>query len=73
MRQAIVHKGEDGRWVAEIPSLPGCVSQGRTRDEAIANVTEAAELWIDSVRALGKPVPPDDRSAEIALVPVAAA
>jgi predicted RNase H-like HicB family nuclease len=38
-----LHRDEDGMWVAEIPAVPGCVSQGRTRDEALANVREAAE------------------------------
>jgi len=43
MRAAVLYHGEDGYWVAEVPSLPGCVSQGRTRAEAIANVREAIE------------------------------
>lgn len=35
MRQVIIYPGEDGYWVAECPSLPGCVSQGRAKEEAI--------------------------------------
>ena len=39
--------GEDGYIVAECPSLPGCVSQGRTEGEALANIKEAIELWLE--------------------------
>src|SRR5213595_802612 len=41
MRQVVIYPGEDGYWVAECPSLPGCVSQGKTKEEAIANIKEA--------------------------------
>lgn len=47
MRQVLVYPGEDGYWVAEVPSLPGCISQGATRDEAVANIKEAIELYIE--------------------------
>ena len=46
MRQVVLFAGEDGYWVAECPSLPGCVSQGRTKTEAIDNVREAIEAYI---------------------------
>jgi predicted RNase H-like HicB family nuclease len=46
MRYAIVYRDEDGNWIAEVPSLPGCVSQGDTRDEAIANIREAIALYL---------------------------
>jgi predicted RNase H-like HicB family nuclease len=68
MRQVILFPGEDGYWVAEVPSLPGCHSQGRTRDEALRNIREAAELWIESVREAGKPIPADPMGAEIATI-----
>jgi predicted RNase H-like HicB family nuclease len=41
MRQVIIYPGEDGYWVAKCPSLPGCISQGRTKEEAIQNIREA--------------------------------
>ena len=41
MRQVIIYPGEDGYWVAECPSLPGCVSQGKSKEEVIANIREA--------------------------------
>jgi len=43
----VITRGEDGYFVAEIPVLPGCISQGRTRDEALANIKEAAELCLE--------------------------
>ena len=57
MRQVILYPGEDGFWVVECPSLPGCVSQGETRQEAIANIKEAIELCITVLEEDGLPVP----------------
>ena len=50
MRQVIVYPGEDEYWVAECPSLPGCVSQGKNKEEAIANIREAIEGYIEVLR-----------------------
>ena len=47
MRQVIVYPGEDGYWVAQCPSLPPCISQGETKDIAIANIKEAIELYVE--------------------------
>ena len=63
MRQVLLHPGEDGYWVAECPSLPGCVSQGKTREEAIRNVKEAIEGYIVVLREDGLPVPEDKLNA----------
>jgi predicted RNase H-like HicB family nuclease len=49
MRQVIIYPGEDGFWVAECPSLPGCISQGDTKEEAIQNIKEAITLYIDAL------------------------
>jgi len=57
MRQVLVYPGEDGFWVAECPSLPGCVSQGETRETAIANIREAIEGYILALQHDGMPVP----------------
>ena len=46
MRQVIIYPGEDGYWVAECPSLPGCISQGETKQEAVANIKEAIEGYV---------------------------
>lgn len=45
--KVVLEPGEDGWIVAECPSLPGCVSQGRTEAEAIDNIREAIQLWLD--------------------------
>jgi len=57
MRQVIIYPGEDGYWVAECPSLPGCISQGKTREEAIANIKEAIEGYIAALVEDNLPVP----------------
>lgn len=59
LRQAIIYPGEDGYWVAECPSLPGCISQGESRAEAIINIREAIHLYVDALEADGLPVPPE--------------
>jgi predicted RNase H-like HicB family nuclease len=57
MRQAVIYPGEDGFWVAECPSLPGCVSQGETREQAIANIREAIDGYVLALKEDGLPVP----------------
>ncbi len=60
MRQVVLHPGEDGYWVAEVPSLPGCISQGKSKEEAIANIREAIGQWIEAARKLGRDDPPEN-------------
>lgn len=55
MRHVIIYPGEDGFWVAECPSLPGCVSQGETKEKAVLNIKEAIELYIEGLREEGRP------------------
>ncbi|MCC7450518.1 MAG: type II toxin-antitoxin system HicB family antitoxin [Anaerolineae bacterium] len=57
MRQVVIYPGEDGYWVAIYPSLPGCISQGQTQDEAVANIREAIEGYIEALEEDGLPVP----------------
>jgi len=61
MRNIVARPGEDGYWVAECPSLPGCISQGRTRQEAEANVREAIEGYVAALEEDGLPVPTADQ------------
>ena len=68
MRQVVVLPGEDGYWVAECPSLPGCISQGKTRQEAIANIKEAIEAYIASLEEDGLSVPPEHFEAMLVAV-----
>jgi predicted RNase H-like HicB family nuclease len=57
MRNVLLYTDEDGNWIAEVPSLPGCVSDGRTREEAIQRVKEAIEVYIEALVEDGLPVP----------------
>jgi len=59
MRQVMIYPGEDGFWVAECPSLPGCISQGETRAAAVANIREAIEGYVLALKEDGLPVPED--------------
>ena len=52
-----MYPGEDGYWVAECPSLPGCVSQGKDKPEAIANIKEAIRAYIAALGQDNLPVP----------------
>lgn len=58
-RRVFLYPGEDGYWVIECPSLPGCISQGETKEEATANIREAISLYIESLEANGEPIPED--------------
>jgi predicted RNase H-like HicB family nuclease len=59
MRQVVIYPGEDGYWVAECPSLQGCVSQGHTKEEAIANIREAIQGYIAVLQEDRLPIPPE--------------
>ena len=53
-----IEQDEDGMFVAEVPALPGCISQGKTRAEALTNIKEAVEAYVASLRAHDEPIPP---------------
>jgi predicted RNase H-like HicB family nuclease len=59
MRQVLVYPGEDHYWIAECPSLPGCISQGITKEEAIANIRDAIQGYISTLEEDKLPVPPE--------------
>jgi predicted RNase H-like HicB family nuclease len=56
--RVLVEQDEDGVFVAEVPSLPGCISQGKTREEATENIKEAIALYLESLQAHDEAVPP---------------
>lgn len=56
--RVLVSQDEDGVFVAECPNLPGCVSQGKTHAEALANIRDAIEGYLASLQKHGEPVPP---------------
>lgn len=66
-RHVILHPDEDGGYWVECPSLPGCISQGDTKQEALANIKEAIEAYIESLQKHGEPIPKDD-AIEVAIV-----
>ena len=57
MREVMIYHGEDGHWVAECPSLPGCISQGETKEKAIENIKEAIEGYVLALEDDSLPVP----------------
>jgi predicted RNase H-like HicB family nuclease/predicted RNA binding protein YcfA (HicA-like mRNA interferase family) len=56
--RVLIEQDEDGFYVAEVPALPGCVSQGHTREEALANIREAIALYLESLKEHQEPIPP---------------
>lgn len=56
--RVIIEQDEDGLYVAEVPALPGCISQGKTRSETITNIKEAITVYLESLEAHNEPVPP---------------
>lgn len=55
--RVLIEEDEDGVFVAECPTLPGCVSQGATRDEAVANIRDAIAGYLESLRQHNEPIP----------------
>ena len=56
--RVVIAQDEDGMYVAEVPSLPGCISQGKTREEATGNIREAIEAYLESLKKHNEPIPP---------------
>lgn len=55
----IIQEDEDGVFVSECPNLPGCISQGKTREEAIENIQDAIKGYVESLKKHNEPVPPN--------------
>ena len=62
----ILEPSDEGGFTAVVPALPGCISEGDTRDEALANIQEAIQLYLEPVDS-DEAVPPDAEVVEIAL------
>lgn len=56
--RVLIEQDEDGFFVAEVPALPGCISQGETRDEALRNIREAITGYLESLTEHHEPIPP---------------
>jgi len=68
MRHVILHFGEDGYWVCECPSLPGCISQGKTKEDAISNIKEAIEGYIEALKEDNLPIPEDRSEIQVVII-----
>jgi predicted RNase H-like HicB family nuclease len=64
-----IEQDEDGIFVAECPSLPGCISQGKTRTQAVENIQDAIRGYLESLDKHDEPIPPsiDEEIVEVAL------
>ena len=62
-----IDRDEDGVWIVECPSIPGCVSQGATKDEALANIREAIALCMEVRAERGLPLTIETQQVEVAL------
>lgn len=56
--KVVIEKGENGYFVATVPALPGCISQGKTESEAKENIKEAIELHLEALAEDGIPITP---------------
>jgi len=65
----LIEQDEDGVFVTECPSLPGCISQGKTRKEAIENIQDAIKEYLKSLKKHNEPIPPsiDEEIVEVAI------
>ncbi|MXX37042.1 MAG: type II toxin-antitoxin system HicB family antitoxin [Gemmatimonadetes bacterium] len=60
-----VERDEDGVWITECPSIPGCVSQGQTKEEAVANISEAIQLCLEVRAERGQPLTVETQQLEV--------
>jgi predicted RNase H-like HicB family nuclease len=67
--RVVIEQDEDGAFVAQCPTLPGCVSQGSTRSEALANIRDAMQGYLESLKQHSEPIPPpiNEETVEIAM------
>ena len=65
MHTVVIERDEDGVWVAECPAIPGCVSQGETKEEAVANIREAIALCLEVRAEMGWPLTMETRQVEV--------
>jgi len=65
----LIEQDEDGIFVAECPSLPGCISQGRNRKEALENIRDAVRGYLESLKKHNEPIPPliEEEIVEVAI------
>ena len=67
--RVLIETDEDGVFIATCPSLPGCVSQGNTRDEALSNIRDAMAACVASLEKHGEAIPPSVNEEVVEIVP----
>lgn len=67
--RVLIERDEDGIFVAQVPSLPGCISQGTSRSEALDNVRQAISAYVESLNERSEPIPPpiDEEVIDVAV------
>lgn len=68
LRYVLLYTDEDGYWIAEVPSLPGCGSDGQTREEALERVKEAIQVYIEALQDDAMPVPDEFNNPELVAI-----
>ena len=69
MRQVVLYPDvEDGGWVVEVPSLPGCVSDGATKEEALRNVRDAIDAWTEAAAETGTAIPEETFDVQVCVI-----
>ncbi len=63
--QIVIDRDEDGKWIVECPCIPGCVSQGGTKEEAMENIREAIQLCLEVRAERGMPLTIETRQIEV--------
>ena len=61
----VIEQDENGMFVAECPTLPGCISQGKTNEEAIRNIKDAIQGYVESLKKHNEPIPPSIQEAVV--------
>jgi len=68
MRQVVIYPGEDGQWIGEVPSLPGCCTQGATKAEVLELVKDAIAAWLEAAKTIGRDIPAESFDAQICVI-----
>ncbi|MCH7520836.1 MAG: type II toxin-antitoxin system HicB family antitoxin [Candidatus Marinimicrobia bacterium] len=63
--RVLIEQDEDGMFIIEVPALPGCISQGKTRGKALQNIQEAIAAYLESLKARSEPVSPSIEEAVV--------
>jgi len=65
----IIEQDEDGEYIAQCPTLPGCISQGKTREEALTNIKDAIYGYLASLKKHDEPIPPaiEEETVEVSV------